>query len=353
MTTNVPAGLVDAFSVAGGPDVAFAIRTNGSVVTWGVPLLTTLTNVPADLKDAIAIAAGTRHALGVRANGKVLGWGEDQYGKTDAPALLDRVMGVAVSLYSSAGLRRNGAVVAWGDYTFGNSTALPPGLNDAVGIAAASTYGLALRRDGTVVAWGGRINQTNLSDVVKVPDGLSNVVAIAASYYEAFALRDDGTVVHWGTGITPGPIPGLTQVWAMAPFYTSGMLALREDGTLVQVPHQPTPIPPGISNVVAIGGVGSPSLALSRGPDEPFITQHPQTQNVAPGATATFHVTAVAGQPLTYQWQLNGVNLHGATDATLAIPVAWPAQAGHYRVVVTAAGLPVTSRAALLKIGSP
>jgi hypothetical protein len=61
----------------------------------------------------------------------------------------------------------------------------------------------------------------------------------------------------------------------------------------------------------------------------------------------------VAGQPLSYQWQFNGVNLHGATDATLAIPAAWPAQTGHYRVLVTAAGLPVTSRAALLKISSP
>jgi len=121
-----------------------------------------------------------------------------------------------------------------------------------VGIAAANTYGLALRRDGTVAAWGGRINHTNLSDMVKVPDGLSNVVAVAASYYEAFALRDDGTVVHWGSGITPGPIPGLTQVWAMAPFYTSGLLALKEDGTLVQAAIPPVPIPAGISNVVAI-----------------------------------------------------------------------------------------------------
>jgi alpha-tubulin suppressor-like RCC1 family protein len=350
MTTNVPAGLVDAFALAGGPDVAYAIRTNGSVVTWGVPLLTSLTNVPPNLKDAIAISAGTRHALGLRANGKVVGWGEDQYGKTDAPALLDRVMGVAVGLYSSAGLRRNGAVVAWGDYTFGDSTALPPGLNDAVGIAAANTYGLALRRDGTVAAWGGRINHTNLSDMVKVPDGLSNVVAVAASYYEAFALRDDGTVVHWGSGITPGPIPGLTQVWAMAPFYTSGLLALKEDGTLVQAAIPPVPIPAGISNVVAIGGVGTPFIALSRGPDEPFITQHPQTQTVASGTAATFQVTATAGQLLSYQWQFNGVNLHGATDATLAIPAAWPAQAGHYRVVVAAAGLPITSRAALLKV---
>src|SRR5215813_12340443 len=31
MTTNVPAGLVDAIAVSGGPDVGYAIRSNGTV----------------------------------------------------------------------------------------------------------------------------------------------------------------------------------------------------------------------------------------------------------------------------------------------------------------------------------
>src|SRR6185503_7685895 len=39
MTTNVPAGLVNAIAVAGGPDVGYAIRSNGTVVTWGNPLV--------------------------------------------------------------------------------------------------------------------------------------------------------------------------------------------------------------------------------------------------------------------------------------------------------------------------
>ena len=349
MTTNVPAGLVDAVAVAGGPDIGYAIRRNGSVVTWGNPLTTSLSAVPPSLTDAIAIGAGTRHTLALRANGKVIGWGDDQYGKTDAPALLDRVMGLAVGDNHSVGLRRNGAVLAWGNYSFGQALSVPVGLNDAVAIAAARNFGIALRRNGTVVAWGGTYNLTNVMGPVIVPPDLSNVVAIAASTFAAFALRDDGTVVQWGSG-QPGPIAGFTQICGIAVSVSSGVLALREDGTLVKTQPLLSPIPPGISNVVAIGGVGTPSVVLIRGPDEPFITQHPQSQSVAAGAPASFHVGAGAGQPLTYQWQFNGINLRGATQDTLQIKAAWPAQAGHYRVLVSAAGLTISSRAVLLKI---
>jgi len=349
MTTNVPAGLIDAIGVAGGPDVGYAIRSNGSVVTWGNPLTTSLSALPPNLTDATAIGAGTRHALALRANGTVIGWGENQYGKTDAPALLDRVLALAVGDNHSVALRRNGTVIAWGDNTFGLATAVPPGLNDAVAIAAARNYGLALRRDGTVVAWGGRILQTNLTGPVIIPQDLSNVVAIAASTFQGFALRDDGSVVQWGSG-QPGPITNLTQICAISPLSPAGLLALKEDGTLVSVKSPPFPIPAGISNAVAIGGVGTPSIALIRNSNEPFITQHPQSQSVAAGAPASFHVTATAGQPPTYQWQFNGINLRGATRDTLQIKAACPAQAGHYRALVTAAGLTVATRPALLKI---
>jgi hypothetical protein len=350
MTTNVPVGLVDAIAVAGGPDVGYAIRSNGSVITWGNPLTLSLSAVPPGLSGVIAIAAGAQHTLALRANGKVIGWGDEQYGKTDAPALLDRVMALGVGNNYSAGLRRNGAVLAWGNYTFGQALSVPVGLNDAVAIASAANYGLALRRNGTVVAWGGIFNQTNVSDAVKIPPGLSNVVAIAGSAFTGFALRDDGTVVQWGSGVTVGPIPGFTQICEIAVSVSSGVLALREDGTLVKTQPLLSPIPAGISNVVAIGGVGTPSVVLIRNSNEPFITQHPQSQTVAAGAPANFHVGAVAGQPLTYQWQFNGINLRGATQETLQIKTAWPAQAGHYRVLVSAAGLAVASRPALLKI---
>jgi hypothetical protein len=91
-------------------------------------------------------------------------------------------------------------------------------------------------------------------------------------------------------------------------------------------------------------------VALIRGPDEPFVTQQPQSRIVSAGSAVSFHVAAVAGQPLRYQWQFNGVDLRGASNDTLNIKAAWAAQAGHYRVRVSAARLTVTSRAALLRL---
>ena len=53
----------------------------------------------------------------------------------------------------------------------------------------------------------------------------------------------------------------------------------------------------------------------------PIITQQPQPQNVCPGSTAAFTITATGTGPLTYQWQTNTVNLTNG---------------GHYTGVTTA-----------------
>jgi hypothetical protein len=66
----------------------------------------------------------------------------------------------------------------------------------------------------------------------------------------------------------------------------------------------------------------------------------------------TFSVSAAAGQQLGYHRQFNNMDLRGATNSVLAIKTVWPAQAGLCRAVVTAAGLPVKSRAALLLLDS-
>ena len=50
---------------------------------------------------------------------------------------------------------------------------------------------------------------------------------------------------------------------------------------------------------------------------DPAITIQPQSQSVLVGNTATFTVTATTGSaPLSYQWQMNGINIAGATQST-------------------------------------
>lgn len=83
------------------------------------------------------------------------------------------------------------------------------------------------------------------------------------------------------------------------------------------------------------------------------IETQPQAQTVWAGDAASFTVVATGSPAPAYQWQKGGVNLSGATLATLTLPNAQPADAGSYVVVVTNSGGSVTSNAVLLTVNLP
>lgn len=73
----------------------------------------------------------------------------------------------------------------------------------------------------------------------------------------------------------------------------------------------------------------------------PTITQQPLPQDVCPGSTATFTVTATGQGTTTYQWQRNGGNLadsgriSGVTTDTLQITEVDSADLAEYRCILT------------------
>ena len=81
----------------------------------------------------------------------------------------------------------------------------------------------------------------------------------------------------------------------------------------------------------------------------PVIVQSPQSRAVTVGDNATFAVSAT-GEPLNYQWELNGKDLSRATNATLTITNAQPGDAGKYSVVVRNVAGTVTSDEAVLTV---
>ncbi len=82
----------------------------------------------------------------------------------------------------------------------------------------------------------------------------------------------------------------------------------------------------------------------------PTIQTQPRSVTVTAGGTATFSVTATGTAPLAYQWKRNGVNIAGATSATLTLVNVTEAQAGTYTVVVSNAAGSVTSVAVNLTV---
>jgi len=71
------------------------------------------------------------------------------------------------------------------------------------------------------------------------------------------------------------------------------------------------------------------------------------------GSTATLTVTATGTAPLSYQWQFNGVNIAGATSATLVLTNVNASNDGNYAVIVSNPGGSVTSAATLTVILPP
>ncbi len=224
-------------SLAAGTRHVVAVRTDGTVWTWGDNTSQQLGDatlkqriVPgqvAGITGAVAASAGDIHNLVLLSNGEVWAWGNNSYGQLgdgtqttrDTPAKvqgLSDVIAIAAGGFSNLALKRDGTVWVWGFNIYGQlglgttvDAALPvqiAGLNDVVGVAVCRSYsgcGAALKRDGTVWTWGnnqsgqlGDGTRTNRSLPAQI--AISNVARLVAGAEFLFAERADGSVWGWG-----------------------------------------------------------------------------------------------------------------------------------------------------------
>ena len=345
--TNTPAGLGNVLAISAGGNNSMALKSDGTVVVWGYTGYGQ-TSVPAGLSNVVAIACGSFYdCLALKSDGTVIGWGLNGFGKTTAPAGLSNVVAIAAGDNHSLILQNNGQVVAWGSNSSGQ-TNVPAGLTNAAAIAAGSAHNLALRSDGTVIAWG-----SNSSGQTNVPLSLTNAVAIAACGNDSVALRSDGTVAAWGDnsyGQTNVPA-GLTNAVAIAAG-SSHNLALQSDGTMVAWGNNSsgqTNVPVGLGKVVALAAGQSHSLALvSDGPL--VVATQPLNQTTYAGMMVFFTANVLGLRPLVYQWQFNGTNIDGATNALLTLMNVQPTNTGSYNLVISNAFGTITSSNASLTV---
>ncbi len=368
----------------------------GTIIAWGYTNDTQgnyagVLNPPTELTNAIRISAGAAHSLALDQSGLIGAWGANGYGEATLPGGLSNVIEVAAGYFHNLALKTDGTVVAWGSNVSGE-TNVPPGLSNVVAIAANGcdclpngNKSLALKADGTVIGWGATTVPVGMSNVVAIsaggnhalaldqngnvsgwgsnasgqsttPPGLSNVVAIAAGGSHSMALRMDGTVRVWGNNSygQTNPPAGLSNVVAIAAGQNF-CLALRDNGTVAAWGYNfggATDIPTGLSNVVAIAGGWLHSVAIFND-GTPVIVRQPLSQTLFSGETATLSAGAVGAPPLSYQWQLNGVNLTAATNATLILPQVQPSDSGNYTLIVSnALGVSTNANATLSVIAT-
>lgn len=184
-----------------------------------------------NLPDVVAADGGRSTTYALRSDGTVWSWGQEQLGElgdgipyigsvtapAQIPGLVD-VVQVAAHRSACLVLQRDGTVKGWGaNYgTFGDGTienrAAPVTANVSgcvMALAAGDYFGMILLGDGTVLTagdnsagqlGGGTFGGPLRSIYASVP-GLSNVTAIAAGAQTAYALKADGTVWAWGDNV--------------------------------------------------------------------------------------------------------------------------------------------------------
>jgi hypothetical protein len=106
-------------------------------------------------------------------------------------------------------------------------------------------------------------------------------------------------------------------------------------------------VPEGLSEVIAISAGSTHTVAL--GPAT-LIARHPIAQTLGAGENASFTVAATGPGVLRYQWRKDGVEVPGATGASLALRNVDSSHVGNYAVVLTNGYGNVTSNLATLSM---
>jgi hypothetical protein len=86
------------------------------------------------------------------------------------------------------------------------------------------------------------------------------------------------------------------------------------------------------------------------GINPPALSTQPTNQSAIVGANVTLSVGTTGTPPLSYQWQLNGIPIDGATSSTLTLTNIHSLNAGSYTVVITNPSGTVTTAGAVLTV---
>lgn len=277
--------------ISAGNEYSLALKSDGTVVAWGVNWGNTC-DIPKEIQGhVIGISAGSFHCLALRDNSTVAAWGWNYNGRCNVPVGLNRVMDISAGNNHSLALRADGYIVAWGANINGQCDIPHEIQGHVVSVSAGDSYSLALMDDGTALGWGnnsynrftipaniqghiieikaglthslllledGKIIaigynfnwKNDYAGQCDVPSNVDQVIALGAGDGISFVLKDDGTVVAWGN-ITSALIPEGLQGHAVA--IAAGYhhcLALKDDGTVFGWPANYAP-----TNVLNLNGI--------------------------------------------------------------------------------------------------
>jgi alpha-tubulin suppressor-like RCC1 family protein len=225
-----------------GTTVVHAIRSNGSLWSWGGNMFgqaglgnSTAISVPTQVGTSSwsAVSTGVSHALAIRLDGGLFAWGNGSLGQlgqgnttsTSSPVQIGTSSWITLGtlgLSTSGAIRSDGGLFMWGNNTF-NSVGLIPqgspashrsspiqiGTSSWTQVSIGSSNAFAVRSDGQLFAWGsgtatGGWNSTitSYSSPVAIASGLTvtkiGVNAPSGSNGTAALATNLGSLYTWG-----------------------------------------------------------------------------------------------------------------------------------------------------------
>lgn len=259
-------GLSGFKAISCGANHTLALKEDGTVWAWGQNLCKQIGNGTKNgtqsspvkvigLNNIKAVAGGYNHSVALKSDGTVWTWGrncEGQLGRetsdvyTDTPGViksLDDVTAIAALSDYTAALKSDGTVWICGQ-VYGNwsdTMTQAEGLTDIIAISAMANNVAALKSDGTVYLWKFTAYASELTKI----EGLEDIKSISSGQYQLTALKKDGSLWTVGksysvSGVLVGADPdfvnitrinNIDNVRTMASGYNHTLI-LKNDGTV-------------------------------------------------------------------------------------------------------------------------
>ncbi len=192
------------------------------------------------------------------------------------------------------------------------------------------------RRDGIVVA---AHNPALTPPVITAQPSNQTIIGGETVTFRVTASGDGVLTYQWQKAVSlEGPFVDIQD--ATSSTLTLNNVPLSDNGARFKV------------RVTNAGGFAlSDAAVLTVNPGiSPQVVSGPVSLNAALNGAASFRVLVSGTTPITYQWQLDGKDLAGATASTLALDNLSPPNSGKYTVVIRNAWGSVTSAPATLTL---